>query len=145
MLTARRGFCVKTYELKAVTRHKNTPYITERCRFECAPPCAVGSELAHIHTTFCRVIETDTHLRPGTVRSSTRSRSAHLLRQSGDRTEMSGAVKDEPRAPGECQRTEMIHVAVKSLSESKDFTVRGDCTVRQVRRPQHPGVGVLAV
>ncbi|XP_018524266.1 ubiquilin-1 [Lates calcarifer] len=46
---------------------------------------------------------------------------------------MSGAVKDEPRAPGECQRTEMIHVAVKSLSESKDFTVRGDCTVRQLK------------
>ncbi|XP_056231548.1 ubiquilin-1-like [Seriola aureovittata] len=46
---------------------------------------------------------------------------------------MSGAMKDEPRSASECQRTEMIHVAVKSLTESKDFTVRGDCTVRQLK------------
>ncbi|XP_040010385.1 ubiquilin-1-like isoform X1 [Xiphias gladius] len=41
---------------------------------------------------------------------------------------MSGSV-----APGEGPRTEMIHVAVKSLTESREFTVRGDCTVRQLK------------
>ncbi|XP_026177540.1 ubiquilin-1-like isoform X2 [Mastacembelus armatus] len=46
---------------------------------------------------------------------------------------MSGAVKNEPRAPGGCHGCETIHVAVKSVTESKDFAVRGDCTVRQLK------------
>ncbi|XP_029296072.1 ubiquilin-1-like [Cottoperca gobio] len=46
---------------------------------------------------------------------------------------MSGAVKDDPRASGGRQRSEMIHVTVKSVTESKDFTVRGSCTVRQLK------------
>ncbi|XP_042344610.1 ubiquilin-1-like [Plectropomus leopardus] len=44
---------------------------------------------------------------------------------------MSGAVKDGPRAPG--QRSERIRVSIKSLTGSKDFTVRGGCTVRQLK------------
>ncbi|XP_070761235.1 ubiquilin-1-like [Enoplosus armatus] len=43
---------------------------------------------------------------------------------------MSGAVKD---APSDRQRAETIQVAVKSLTESKEFTVRGGCTVRQLQ------------
>ncbi|XP_071782529.2 ubiquilin-1-like [Centroberyx gerrardi] len=46
---------------------------------------------------------------------------------------MSGAVRDEPRASRECEYSEMIRVAVKSLTEREDFTVRGDCTVRQLK------------
>ncbi|XP_040898699.1 ubiquilin-1-like [Toxotes jaculatrix] len=57
---------------------------------------------------------------------------------------MSGAVKDGARAPGEGQRTEMIQVAVKSLTESKDFTVRGDCTVRQLKRGLSERLGASA-
>nr|XP_020458078.1 ubiquilin-1 [Monopterus albus]XP_020458079.1 ubiquilin-1 [Monopterus albus] len=52
---------------------------------------------------------------------------------SPERTEMSGTVKDEPKAQGECHKSETIHVAVKSVTESKDFAVRGDCTVRQLK------------
>ncbi|XP_068994548.1 ubiquilin-1-like isoform X2 [Embiotoca jacksoni] len=43
---------------------------------------------------------------------------------------MSGAVRDEP---SDCHRSETIDVAVKSVTESRDFTVRGDCTVRQLK------------
>ncbi|KAM7416797.1 hypothetical protein PAMA_018727 [Pampus argenteus] len=46
---------------------------------------------------------------------------------------MSGAVKDKPRAPSQCPKSETIHISVKSVSESKDFNVRGDCTVRQLK------------
>ncbi|XP_031712607.1 ubiquilin-1 isoform X2 [Anarrhichthys ocellatus] len=47
---------------------------------------------------------------------------------------MSDAVKEETRAPGDRRdRTEMIHVAVKTLTESKDFTVTGGGTVRQLK------------
>lgn len=48
---------------------------------------------------------------------------------------MSGAVKDEPGAPSVRQRSEAIHVAVRSPTESEDFTVR------QVRRTNaHTGL-----
>uniref|UniRef100_UPI0037E72CD4 ubiquilin-1-like n=1 Tax=Semicossyphus pulcher TaxID=241346 RepID=UPI0037E72CD4 len=43
---------------------------------------------------------------------------------------MSGSVKDEP---SKGQRSETIHVSVKSLTKSKKFTVRGSCTVRQLK------------
>nr|XP_043882324.1 LOW QUALITY PROTEIN: ubiquilin-1-like [Solea senegalensis] len=46
---------------------------------------------------------------------------------------MSDAGTDELWPSGECQETEMIHVSVKSLMESNDFTVRCDCTVRQLK------------
>ncbi|XP_028270135.1 ubiquilin-1-like [Parambassis ranga] len=46
---------------------------------------------------------------------------------------MSGEIRDEPRAAKDCDRSETIHVAVKSTSERRDFTVRGDCTVRQFK------------
>ncbi|XP_058491166.1 ubiquilin-1-like [Solea solea] len=46
---------------------------------------------------------------------------------------MSDAGTDELWLSGECQETEMIHVSVKSLTESNDFTVRCDCTVRQLK------------
>lgn len=46
---------------------------------------------------------------------------------------MSGAVKDEPRAPCECPKAETIHIAVKSVTDSRDFNVRGDSTVRQLK------------
>ncbi|XP_044052153.1 ubiquilin-1-like isoform X2 [Siniperca chuatsi] len=57
---------------------------------------------------------------------------------------MSGAVKDEPRAPSDCQRSETIHVAVKSLTESKDFTVSGGCTARQLKWGLAERLGVAA-
>ncbi|XP_034727020.1 ubiquilin-1-like [Etheostoma cragini] len=57
---------------------------------------------------------------------------------------MSGAGEDEPTAPGDCQRSETIHVAVKSLTEIKDFTVRGCCTVRQLKWGLAERLGVLA-
>ncbi|XP_032370984.1 ubiquilin-1 isoform X2 [Etheostoma spectabile] len=57
---------------------------------------------------------------------------------------MSGAGKDEPTAPGDCQRSETIHVAVKSLTEIRDFTVRGCCTVRQLKWGLAERLGVLA-
>ncbi|XP_008292803.1 ubiquilin-1 [Stegastes partitus] len=57
---------------------------------------------------------------------------------------MSGAVKDEPRAPSDRHRSEMIHVAVRSVTESRDFTVRGDCTVRQLKRGLSERMGASA-
>ncbi|XP_019115460.2 ubiquilin-1 [Larimichthys crocea] len=92
-------------------------------------------------TTFCRVIGTDTHLRPDNC--AFLSRSAHPS-LAPDRTEMSGAVKDEPRAPSDRQRCERIHVAVKSLTESKDYTVRAGCTVRQLKGGLAERMGVPA-
>ncbi|TKS78596.1 Ubiquilin-1 Protein linking IAP with cytoskeleton 1 [Collichthys lucidus] len=92
-------------------------------------------------TTFCRVIGTDTHLRPGNC--AFLSRSAHPS-LAPDRTEMSGAVKNEPRAPSDRQRCERIHVAVKSLTESKDYTVRAGCTVRQLKGGLAERMGVPA-
>ncbi|XP_034547152.1 ubiquilin-1-like [Notolabrus celidotus] len=47
---------------------------------------------------------------------------------------MSGTVKDEPGEPSEGQRSQSIHVSMKSLKKSKAFTVRGNCTVRQLKR-----------
>lgn len=47
-----------------------------------------------------------------------------------DTTGMSGSVEAEPRTR---QRSETIHVVVKSLTNSKDFIVRGGSSVRQVR------------
>ncbi|XP_022054766.2 LOW QUALITY PROTEIN: ubiquilin-1 [Acanthochromis polyacanthus] len=44
-------------------------------------------------------------------------------------TEMSG----RQRASSDRHGSEMIHVAVRSVTESRDFTVRGDCTVRQLK------------
>ncbi|XP_076587736.1 ubiquilin-1-like [Chaetodon auriga] len=46
---------------------------------------------------------------------------------------MSGPVKHEPRARGDRQRSETIHVAVRSPTDSQDFTIRGGCTVRQLK------------
>ncbi|KAK9522845.1 hypothetical protein VZT92_019286 [Zoarces viviparus] len=58
---------------------------------------------------------------------------------------MSDAVKEETRAPGDRRdRTEMIHVAVKTLTESKDFTVTGGGTVRQLKWGLAERLGVPA-
>ncbi|KAI3372051.1 hypothetical protein L3Q82_006912 [Scortum barcoo] len=42
-------------------------------------------------------------------------------------------MSDPQTAPGGDQRSGKIRVAVRSVAESKEFTVRGGCTVRQVR------------
>nr|XP_019959043.1 PREDICTED: ubiquilin-1 isoform X1 [Paralichthys olivaceus] len=53
--------------------------------------------------------------------------------------------RDELGASGACQSsTDMIHVAVNSVSESKDFTVPRDCTVRQLKRDLSDRVGASA-
>ncbi|KAM9360676.1 LOW QUALITY PROTEIN: ubiquilin-1-like [Symphorus nematophorus] len=57
---------------------------------------------------------------------------------------MSGAVKDEQRAPRDRQRSERIHISVKSPTESKEFSVRGGCTVRQLRCGLSERLGVPA-
>ncbi|KAG7223457.1 hypothetical protein INR49_015561 [Caranx melampygus] len=92
---------------------------------------------ARIHNFLPSHLHQNTHLRTGTVRCTP---GPLVSTVSPDSTGMTDAVKDQQRSPSESQRTEMIHVAVKSLTESKDFTVRGDCTVRQVEflplRPQ---------
>ncbi|KAF7668119.1 hypothetical protein LDENG_00029300 [Lucifuga dentata] len=45
---------------------------------------------------------------------------------------MSGTVEDdEPRAA--CEKSGTIHVIVQSPTEREDFSVRGDCTIRQLR------------
>ncbi|XP_060894838.1 ubiquilin-1-like isoform X2 [Labrus mixtus] len=46
---------------------------------------------------------------------------------------MSGTAQDEPGAPTEAQGSQMIHVSVKSLTKSKEFSVRGNCTVTQLK------------
>ncbi|XP_004547330.1 ubiquilin-1 isoform X1 [Maylandia zebra] len=46
---------------------------------------------------------------------------------------MSAAVKDETTTPRHRRRAERIHVTVTSVTESRDFIVRGDCTVRQFK------------
>lgn len=54
---------------------------------------------------------------------------------------MSGAVKDDPKAPSVRQRSDTIHVALRSPPESVDFTVSAGSTVGQVRRPNaHTGL-----
>nr|XP_033494248.1 ubiquilin-1-like [Epinephelus lanceolatus] len=57
---------------------------------------------------------------------------------------MSGAVNDKPGTPGGRQRSERIHVSIKSLTESKDFSVRGGCTVRQLKWGLAERLGVPA-
>ncbi|XP_041855089.1 ubiquilin-1-like [Melanotaenia boesemani] len=46
---------------------------------------------------------------------------------------MSDSVKEEPKTADNRHRSKTIHVAVRSSAESRDFTVRGDCTVRQLK------------
>nr|XP_046243565.1 ubiquilin-1-like [Scatophagus argus] len=46
---------------------------------------------------------------------------------------MSDPVKDDSKAPNDHQRSETIHVAVKSPTESKGFIVREGCTIRQLK------------
>nr|XP_020498951.1 ubiquilin-1 isoform X1 [Labrus bergylta] len=46
---------------------------------------------------------------------------------------MSGTAQDEPGAPTEAQGSQMIHVSVKSLTKSREFSVRGNCTVTQLK------------
>ncbi|KAL3975733.1 alpha-2-macroglobulin-like protein [Sarotherodon galilaeus] len=46
---------------------------------------------------------------------------------------MSAAVKDETTTSRHRRRAERIHVTVTSVTESRDFIVRGDCTVRQFK------------
>ncbi|XP_040051481.2 uncharacterized protein LOC120830709 [Gasterosteus aculeatus] len=78
-------------------------------------------------TTFCRVMGTDTHQRPSTAHHR-RHRHHHHHHQCGG-TEMSDAAKAQSGAPGgrrggRGDRSEKIHVAVQSVPEGKDFTVR---------------------
>lgn len=57
---------------------------------------------------------------------------------------MSDAVRNEPRAPSDSQRSETIHVTVRSLTESKDFTVERGCTARQLKWGLAERLGVPA-
>ncbi|KAK5871098.1 hypothetical protein PBY51_003998 [Eleginops maclovinus] len=57
---------------------------------------------------------------------------------------MSGSENAKSSAPGYCQMSEAIHVSVKGLAESRDFTVREDCTVTQLKWFLAEGVGVPA-
>ncbi|XP_037634317.1 ubiquilin-1-like [Sebastes umbrosus] len=57
---------------------------------------------------------------------------------------MSGTVGDEQRAPGDRQKSETIHVTVKSPTESNDFTVRRGCTVTQLKCGLAKRLGVPA-
>ncbi|KAM4745224.1 LOW QUALITY PROTEIN: ubiquilin-1-like [Anableps anableps] len=47
---------------------------------------------------------------------------------------MSDSVKDQPVNPDDPHRSDRIHVVLRSVSESRVFTIRGDCTVRQLKR-----------
>ncbi|KAM7018150.1 ubiquilin-1-like [Tautogolabrus adspersus] len=63
---------------------------------------------------------------------------------------MSGTAKDEPGAPSEGQGSQMIHVSVKSLTKSKEFSVRGNCTVTQLKcglaeRLEVPAEGLVLI
>ncbi|XP_070689392.1 ubiquilin-1-like [Pempheris klunzingeri] len=57
---------------------------------------------------------------------------------------MSGEVKDEPRAPREGQKREKIRVTVRSVTESRSFTVRGGCTAGQLKLGLAARLGVPA-
>ncbi|XP_005795078.1 ubiquilin-1 isoform X1 [Xiphophorus maculatus] len=46
---------------------------------------------------------------------------------------MSNSVKDKPVSPENPLRSDRIHVILRSVSESRAFTVRGDCTVTQLK------------
>ncbi|XP_062237797.1 ubiquilin-1-like [Platichthys flesus] len=55
------------------------------------------------------------------------------------------SMRDELGALGGCQSTtDMIHVAVQSVSESRDFTVACDCTVRQLKQDLSDRAGASA-
>ncbi|XP_030593860.1 ubiquilin-1 [Archocentrus centrarchus] len=57
---------------------------------------------------------------------------------------MSGAVKEETATSRNRFRGETIHVTVTSVTESRDFIVRGDCTVRQVKWDLSESLGASA-
>ncbi|KAM9858617.1 ubiquilin-1-like [Aulostomus maculatus] len=46
---------------------------------------------------------------------------------------MSGALEEEPKVQRERRKAGRIHVVVKSLRESQEFSVKGDYTVRQLK------------
>ncbi|KAK5613260.1 hypothetical protein CRENBAI_024848 [Crenichthys baileyi] len=46
---------------------------------------------------------------------------------------MSDSVKEESVNTDDPHRSEKIHVVLRSVSESREFTVRGDCTIRQLK------------
>ncbi|XP_071339242.1 ubiquilin-1-like [Trachinotus anak] len=125
-----------------VTARNSTELNEERCHSTVFPERDVHLH-AHLPAQSGQSRYTSTQL---SAESSGQTRtSAPAPRTSiPDETEMSGAVKDEPRATDECQGPEMIRVAVKSLTETKDFTVRGDCTVRQLKRGLSDRLGASA-
>ncbi|XP_010794991.1 ubiquilin-1 [Notothenia coriiceps] len=57
---------------------------------------------------------------------------------------MSGSERDQSRAQDDRQISETIHVSVKGPAESRECTVRGDCTVTQLKWSLAEGVGVPA-
>lgn len=89
-------------------------------------------QLAHIFTTFCRVIQIHTHTR---LHSETTAPGLpFILILCPNNSEMSDSVKDKPVSPENPLRSDRIHIILRSVSESRAFTVRGDCTVTQVRK-----------
>ncbi|XP_034090870.1 ubiquilin-1-like isoform X2 [Gymnodraco acuticeps] len=57
---------------------------------------------------------------------------------------MSGSERDQSRAQDDRQIAETIHVSVKGPAESRECTMRGDCTVTQLKWSLAEGVGVPA-
>ncbi|XP_054895831.1 ubiquilin-1-like [Poeciliopsis prolifica] len=91
----------------------------------------VQFQLAHIFTTFCRVIQTHTHT---LLHSETTAPGLpFILVLCPIKSEMSDSVKDKPVNPESPLRSDRIHVILRSMSESRAFTIRGDCTVTQLK------------
>ncbi|KAK5909832.1 hypothetical protein CesoFtcFv8_003725 [Champsocephalus esox] len=57
---------------------------------------------------------------------------------------MSGSERDQSRAQDDRQISETIHISVKGPAESRECTMRGDCTVTQLKWSLAEGVGVPA-
>ncbi|XP_033947742.1 ubiquilin-1-like isoform X1 [Pseudochaenichthys georgianus] len=57
---------------------------------------------------------------------------------------MSGSERDQSRAQDDRQISETIHISVKGPAESRECTMRGDCTVTQLKSSLAEGVGVPA-
>ncbi|XP_040928221.1 ubiquilin-1-like [Betta splendens] len=57
---------------------------------------------------------------------------------------MSGPVREEPGPPGRRRGSDTIRVAAKSPTDRRDFDVRGDCTVRQLKCGLSERLGVPA-
>ncbi|XP_037833703.1 ubiquilin-1 [Kryptolebias marmoratus] len=57
---------------------------------------------------------------------------------------MSGSVEDDPGKAGDYCSSGRVRVVIRSVAESRDFSVRGDCTVRQLRWALSERLGAAA-